>query len=217
VWSNNETAGQKGRTFTEAARRAQIVAAAIDTIAESGYAQASLARIASRLGVSKGVIAYHFDGKQDLINEVIAEVAARGAAYIRSRAMAESSGAGRLRALIETNLAFMGEHRNHLIALVEIAANTRGGDGGGAAIAGVHRAGVAALRDLLASFQAQGEFREDFDPQVMAMAIRSAIDAVPPRLARDPGFDVGHYGRELANLFDAATRNEAARTGTRSQ
>jgi hypothetical protein len=50
--------------------------------------------------------------------------------------------------------------------------------------------------------------RGDFDPQVMAIAIRAAIDAVPPRLARDPGFDVGHYGRELANLFDAATQNE---------
>jgi hypothetical protein len=42
----------------------------------------------------------------------------------------------------------------------------------------------------------------------MAIAIRAAIDAVPPRLARDPGFDVGHYGRELANLFDAATWSE---------
>jgi AcrR family transcriptional regulator len=208
------------------------VAAAIDTIAESGYGQASLARIASRIGVSKGVIAYHFDGKDDLINEVIAEVAAKGAAYIRSRVMAEPSGAGRLRALIEANLAFMGEHRNHLIALVEIAANVRGtardgardsardsdnardsDGGGGQAVAGVVRAGVAAVRDLLASFQAQGEFRADFDPQVMAMAIRAAIDAAPPRLARDPGFDVGHYGRELANLFDAATRNHAARTG----
>jgi hypothetical protein len=35
---------QKGRTFTETARRAQIMAAAIDTIAELGYGQASLAR-----------------------------------------------------------------------------------------------------------------------------------------------------------------------------
>ena len=40
-------AGQEpGRTFTETARRAQIVKAAIDTIAELGYGQASLARIA---------------------------------------------------------------------------------------------------------------------------------------------------------------------------
>jgi hypothetical protein len=64
----------------------------------------------------------------------------------------------------------------------------------------------AALRELLAFYQAEGEFRADFDPQVMATAIRAAIDAAPRRLAADPGFDVGHYGRELADLFDAATR-----------
>ena len=58
------TAGQKDRTFTETARRAQIVAAAIDTIAELGYGQASMARIAERVGITKGVIAYHFDGKR---------------------------------------------------------------------------------------------------------------------------------------------------------
>ena len=56
--------GQKtGRTFTETARRAQIIAAAIDTIAELGYGQASLARIAETAGTSKGVIIYHFGGK----------------------------------------------------------------------------------------------------------------------------------------------------------
>jgi len=40
----------------------------------------------------------------------------------------------------------------------------------------------------------------------MAVAIRVAIDAVPLQLARDPGLDVGRYGRELADLFDLATR-----------
>jgi hypothetical protein len=31
------------------------------------------------------------------------------------------------------------------------------------------------------------------------------IDAVPPRMARDPAFDVARYGREVAGLFAAAT------------
>ncbi len=57
--------------FTETARRAQIVAAAIDTIAELGYGQASMARIAERVGITKGVIAYHFDGKEELIREIV--------------------------------------------------------------------------------------------------------------------------------------------------
>ena len=42
------------------------------------------------------------------------------------------------------------------------------------------------------------------------MTIRAALDAVPPRLARDPDLDLGHYGRELADLFQAATRPDAS-------
>jgi hypothetical protein len=42
----------------------------------------------------------------------------------------------------------------------------------------------------------------------MATAIRAAIDAVPRRMAVDPEFDTRHYGRELADLFDVATRLE---------
>jgi AcrR family transcriptional regulator len=64
--SETGTHGQRNQTFIEAARRAQIVTAAIETIAGLGYGQASLARIAERAGTSKGVISYHFPGKDDL-------------------------------------------------------------------------------------------------------------------------------------------------------
>jgi TetR/AcrR family fatty acid metabolism transcriptional regulator len=47
----------------ETARRAQIMAAAIDTIAEAGFAGASFAPIAGKLGISRGLISYHFAGK----------------------------------------------------------------------------------------------------------------------------------------------------------
>ncbi len=198
------------RTFTETARRAQIVTAAVDTIAELGYAQASLARIAERIAVSKGVISYHFAGKDELVQEVIADVLARAAAYIRPRVEAQTTGTGRLRAAIESNIDFMGEYRRHMVALFEILVNTRGADSSpNPAAARVVRDGAAALRQLLASGQAQGEFRADFDPQVMAMAIRSAIDAVPRQLASDPEFDTGHYGRELADIFELATRSQS--------
>jgi AcrR family transcriptional regulator len=196
------------RTFTETARRAQIVAAAVDTIDELGYAQASLARIAERIGVSKGVISYHFARKEDLVQAVIADVLAEAAAYMRPRVEAESTPAGRLRAAIESNIGFMGEYRRHMVALFEILVNTRGVDSSPQpAVARVVQGGVAALRELLASGQAAGEFRADFDPQVMATAIRAVIDAVPSRLAADPDFDVGHYGREIADMFDLATRS----------
>jgi AcrR family transcriptional regulator len=199
--------GQKPeRTFTETARRAQIVAAAIDTIAELGYGQASLARIAKTAGTSKGVIIYHFGGKDELIRELVAEVVAGGVAYMEPRIEAEPTGAGKLRAYIESNLAFMRQNRNHMVAIFEIALNARAADGSRLYDVSVQDAGVAALQQLLAYFQGTGEFRAGFDPHVMAMAIRAAINAVPAQLARGSALDVGHHARELADLFHVATR-----------
>ncbi len=203
--SENGSVGQKDRTFIETARRAQIMAAAIDAIAELGYGQASLARIAERAGTSKGVICYHFDGKDDLVRELVAELTAKGRAYLAPRLEAESTGAGMLRAYIESNLAFVLEYRNHVAAVVEIALNARSADGRPLYDLSVRESGAEALRQLLAHFQGTGEFRPDFDPAVMALAIRAALDAVPGRLTRDPGLDVVHYGRELADLFLSAT------------
>src|SRR5215472_16482435 len=205
--SGNSPIGQEtGRTFTETARRAQIVAAAIDTIAELGYGQASLARIAETAGTSKGVIIYHFGGKDELVRELVAEVVAGGVAYMEPRIEAEPTGAGKLRAYIESNLAFMRENRNHVVAIVEIVLSARAADGSRLYDISVQDAGVAALQELLAYFQGTGEFRAGFDPHVMAMAIRAAINAVPAQLARDPALDVGHHARELADLFHHATR-----------
>jgi hypothetical protein len=111
------------------------------------------------------------------------------------------------REYIESNLAFMGDYRNHVMAILEIARGSRRPDG----TAGFDRssldASAASLAQRLSKFQAAGELRADFDPQVMAMAIRAAIDAVAPRLAANPELDVEHHGHELANLFDLATRN----------
>jgi TetR/AcrR family transcriptional regulator, fatty acid metabolism regulator protein len=205
--SESSPIGQEStRTFTETARRAQIVAAAIDTIAELGYGQASLARIAGTAGTSKGVIIYHFGGKDELIRELVAGLVARGVAYMEPQIDAEPTGAGKLRAYIESNLAFMRENRNHMVAIVEIALNARAADGSRLYDFSVQDAGVAALEQLLAYFQGTGEFRGGFDPHVMAMAIRAAINAVPVQLARDPALDVGHHAREIADMFHIATR-----------
>jgi TetR/AcrR family transcriptional regulator, fatty acid metabolism regulator protein len=204
----------KGRSFIEEARRTQIVSFAIDAIAEVGYGQASLARIAERAGISKGVIGYHFAGKDDLIREVVAEVLARAREYMEPRIRAASSGPEMLRAYIESNLAFMAEYRSHVIAIAEIARNARRADGDPGVEPAVLEGAVESLVQLLASFQKTGEFRADFDPIVMATAIRAAIDAVPRRLVNDPELDLGHYGRELADLFDLATRSPTSRSKT---
>jgi hypothetical protein len=87
-----------------------------------------------------------------------------------------------LRAFIESNLAFMAESRNHVAATVEIALNARAADGSPVFGQRFNEAAVGAVREMLIHFQGTGEFRADFDPQVMAMAVRAATDTAGPRL-----------------------------------
>jgi hypothetical protein len=67
---------------------------------------------------------------------------------------------------------------------------------------------VRALEHLLSGFQAAGQFRADFAPHVMAIAVRAAIEAASPRLALDAAFDINNYASEIATTFDLATRIE---------
>jgi AcrR family transcriptional regulator len=194
------------RTFTETARRAQIAQAAIETIAELGYARASYAQIARRAGLSStGLISYHFADKADLIDQVVGEVVAAGQAFMVPRIDAAAPGRDRVRAYIESNLAFMAEHRAHIAAVAEIVNGTPRERGGRASpYTPRHERGLAQLEGYLREGQRCGQLRR-FSRRVMAETIRAAIDAAAFRLAGDPDLDPVTYGRELADLFDHAT------------
>ncbi|MGO9753116.1 MAG: TetR/AcrR family transcriptional regulator [Solirubrobacteraceae bacterium] len=191
-----------GRSFVSNARRAQIVEAAIETLAEVGYANTSLSRIAARLGISKGVISYHFAGKDDLIAEIVSQVLQRAWAYIQPRIEAQTTGPEMLRAYIESHFEFMRDNPNQLSAVVEIVRATLAG--AKSPFTGDRDGAVHMLAELLTRFQAAGDLRADFDPNAMAIAIRAVIDAAPGRLA-DPAFDIDQYAREAVTSFDRAT------------
>jgi AcrR family transcriptional regulator len=190
------------RSFVSNARRAQIVDAAIETLADVGYANTSLARIAARLGISKGVISYHFSGKDDLIAEIVSQVLQRARAYMQPRIEAQTTGPEILRAYIESNLEFMRDNPNQLRAVVEIVRATIAG--AKSPFTGDRDGGVHILTELLTRFQTAGDLRADFDPTAMAIAIRAVIDAAPGRLA-DPAFDIDQYTHEAVTIFHRAT------------
>ena len=196
-------------------RRGQIVAAAIDTIATLGYNRASLAEVARRAGISKSVISYHFSGKNELIREVVAEVYSLGTTFMVPRIAAAPDARGALRAYIEGNLEFFRAHRKHVIALVEVLGGLPPESRDlSSHVAGIEEA-LPALERILRRGQSEGQFGE-FSTRVMALAIRSVVDSLPPQLSADPDFDLDTYSRELVGLFDRATRADAgaASSGT---
>jgi len=192
----------QAKTFTETARRAQIVRAAIETIGELGYAKASFGQIAKRAGLSStGMISYHFDGKADLIAEVVRDVLTTSLAYMRERIDAVDSPAAELRVYIESNLAFIAEHPVEITALLE---SLRHGGGVTAGNDDWYHGAVDILETCLREGQGTGDFGR-FDPRVMAITVRQAIDGIHTELIRRPGTDVDAYAAELVAIVERAT------------
>ncbi|MGW7517971.1 TetR/AcrR family transcriptional regulator [Streptomyces sp. NPDC054796] len=193
------------RSFIEKARRAQIIEAAVEVIAERGYAMASLARIAQHAGISKGVISYHFAGKDELIERLVEQVYGEIGAFIGPRRDGRAEAAARLRMHIESLAEYMRSHRARHIALIEIFGSFRTGDG--ALYYGVERAEpvYSTLEEIFRDGQRSGEFR-DFDVRVMAVSLQSAIDGMFAYWRAHPDVDLTAYAGELADLFAHATR-----------
>ncbi|MEU4830664.1 TetR family transcriptional regulator [Streptosporangium sp. NPDC023615] len=204
--SKNKVSGQD-RSFIEVARRAQIVTSAIDVIAEVGYAQASLARIAEHAGISKGVISYHFDSKEELVQQIVDDAMIAGDAAVRPLIEAQTTAAGMLRAYIEASVEFYRTRQRHMLALLDIWTSLRTQDGRQRLGVRDNENEMGDVERILRFGQATGEFGE-FSTRVMAVTVKQAVDGVLLLMATYDDLDFDVYARELAGLFDRATRKE---------
>jgi AcrR family transcriptional regulator len=203
--TKNKPIEQTPRSFIETARRAQIIACAIETIAALGYAQASLAQIGKRCGVSKGVITYHFASKDELMNDVASEVLANFAAFVVPRMEGKPTVADELGAFFEANAAFLQAHRPQILVLLEITDHLRQEQDPAALLSSISASDRRGLGALLRRGQAQGEFR-DFDSEIMAAAILALRNSMIEQATADPGLDLTRYVRELVTMITLATR-----------
>lgn len=101
---------QKSTTFIEEARRKQILDASVALFSKSGFDQTSLAEIAEMVGISKGVISYHFDGKRDLGEEVIRHGIRQFGQYVQSRVSKQDSGKQKLLEFVSASFDYIEEH-----------------------------------------------------------------------------------------------------------
>lgn len=189
-------------SLTEQARRAQIIAATIDTIAELDVQSASFAKIAERAGLSStGLISYHFRGRGELMSAVLGTVTAAFTEYVLAEEH-DGTSAGALRAFLTANVGFMRDHRSQVVAMLRVAEAAASAGDPGVSLAASDRAALAAL---FAEGQAAGEFRA-FDPDLMAGFVLSLRNGVIGRVAAEPGFDLDACERELLATVELATR-----------
>jgi AcrR family transcriptional regulator len=200
VSPKNSTSVRATPTFIEAARRKQILEAAVDTIAEIGFANASLAQIAKRAGISKSVIGYYFPSKDDLVKAVVENFYLTVHEEMMEHLKTATNATEMLRRYIRQNMQYIADNRVGTRAVGEIAANFRTPEG-----EPVYRLqdselmvqGTAAMFDW---GQQAGEFRKH-DSRVMAVMLRGAMDNFSMYLGAYPDLDVEHYIAEVTELF----------------
>jgi len=207
--SNFQTSDQGKQSFIEAARRAQIIECAIDAIAELGFAQASLAQIAKRAGISTGVISYYFAGKDDLIAAVAAHVYAVGEAHIDPLVQRDSSLRDALLSFIEASVDFIAVKPRYPMAIMNIIRAGRAEGGKPRFDPAVGEARRLGFNNILLRGQELGDFRQ-FNVDVMTTTIIESLDVIPQQVVENPDLDLKAYAAELVTLFDLATRNPSA-------
>jgi betaine-aldehyde dehydrogenase len=90
---------------TEETRRRQLIEVTIDSLAEVGFVGTTLAQIASRAGVTPGLVAHYFDDKDGLLDAAFRSLARRVGSQVRARLRQVSTPRGRIQAVIDANLA----------------------------------------------------------------------------------------------------------------
>lgn len=206
--SDSGTSGQK--SFIEQARRRQIIDAAVTTLARDGFGNTSLAAIARTAGISKGVISYHFSGKEELMEECVTAIYA-GVAERVARRLEGRDPLDLVRAHILAVARDGREHREELVAAREIVTHLRRADG-------TLRYGTAdneqlyqALEWMYAEAEKAGRARR-FDHRVMAVTVQAALDSMFTYWLDHPETDLVGYAESLADLVLAAIRRPEGET-----
>ena len=93
---------RKRRTHEERreATRAALLAAAVEVIAEVGFASATTSMIADRAGVTRGALQYHFESRDEMVLAVIDEVMAELNFRLDTSDLAKASLGDRVEALV---------------------------------------------------------------------------------------------------------------------
>lgn len=203
-----------GPSFIEQARHRQLITCAIASVAEEGYAGASLASVARRAGISKAAVLYHFRNKDALVEMAVNEIFRELREFIVPRLLAEPEARGRLRAFIQSQLLFLEQHRAHLLAVSYILVNHRNRRGEFYLRTQAESDALAAITTILEDGQSRGEFRA-FAVRPMAATILQAVNGALSQWVADPSLSLSDYATELVTTFDLATRKDTRASATR--
>lgn len=148
--------------------RQRLYDAAVELIAERGYAATTVDQIAERAGVAKGTVYYNFASKAALLGELLEHGVERLAQTLRA-ATAGRAPLDALDAVVGAELEFIGEHE--AFARLLLAETWRAGGDWQSAARLIRERAIGVIGDVLRAAVRAGDLRGDLDVGTAASAV----------------------------------------------
>jgi AcrR family transcriptional regulator len=156
----------------------RLLLAAAELIAEEGFAAASLQRIGTRAGYSRGLASQHFGSKDGLMQALITAVIARSTALLEARAGGGQNAAGPITAILAYADVILEQIerdpliRAYWVMMASAIANRLPSQG---VFLAEHDKVKLELATLIEAGQAAGSIDPGLDPEAAALAIGSTL------------------------------------------
>ncbi|WP_413812305.1 TetR/AcrR family transcriptional regulator [Streptomyces sp. OE57] len=191
------TTGTKAEPRSDEDRRARILDATWQLIAERGFHAVRIADIAKVCGTSTGTVHYYFPGKNDVLAEALKYCVDRAFARQSTRLRAVHNAHERLLKLIDMQLPRVGQVRDEWAIWLQYWAEATIRPEFRPAHNEYYARWQETVRRIVQRGQRQGIFRADADPHLVALRLTALTDGAAIQvLTGVPGMTIGTM-REL--------------------
>lgn len=198
------------RINSTAVRRQQIIDATIRVMAAKGWNETSIDEITREAGVSRGLVAYHFKDKAQLLAGVLARSRDTFAAAVAEAVASSSDPADQLRKVTRSAILMARDDPASYEIFLHFSASARSDSELGAQVRSLYRGFRQATADGIRRGQASGHFR-DRDPEITAARHIGAIIGIALQWLLDPdAFDLEAAAADAEDALIAVVSREPA-------
>lgn len=178
----------------------QIIDAAVVTIAENGYHQAQVAKIAKQAGVADGTIYLYFKNKEDILISLFQEKMGNFVQKIQEALEGKNTAAEKLLLLVEHHFKMLAEDR-HLAVVTQLELRQSNKELR-LKINGVLKDYLLLIDEVLKEGVEKGEFRPTLNVQLARQMIFGTMDeAVTSWVMNDQKYDLPALAPEAGNML----------------
>ncbi|MEU7836086.1 TetR/AcrR family transcriptional regulator [Nonomuraea sp. NPDC049129] len=197
------------RTVDKAARRKEILTAAVRVFARKGFAATRIDDIAAEAGIAKGSVYLYYDSRDALLEAAFEGYRTMSAAIFDRALNGRGPALERLAEMVREVLGVLTARREPARIMVDLWAASRDAEGSLVDMAAVYGDARAVITELLRQAAKEGVLREGLDER-HATVIVGTIEGCLLQCLVDPGLPAAELAEPIIQIFLEGLRRPAA-------